>query len=123
MEVTMGTEGGHRINITRSQNPQVQVGTSDSSQFQMVTAGDLPSQEIREFIRAYRERLDQMRPSERRSAKRNLKIVEDQLDSPPATRDHKALREGLHSLRNIAEGATGGVVFAGLVELARRINF
>lgn len=119
----MGSERGHRVNVTGSQNAQVQVDTSGSTQFQAVTAGGPPSQEIRELLRAYRERLDQMRPSDRRAARRNLEIIEDQLESSPDARDNAAIREGLRSLRSIAEGATGGVVFAGLVELARRINF
>jgi hypothetical protein len=64
-----------------------------------------------------------MNESDRYWAERSLRIVEEQLKSGPVAAQNAALREALRSLRNIAEGATGGVVFAGLVELANRIHF
>lgn len=112
--------GRNHVQINSNDYTQAQVDTSHSAQYQSVPK--YPSDTIGEFLREYRKHLRMMNESNRYWAERNLKVVEEELRRGPVTSQNDALREALWSLRNIAEGATGGVVFAGLVELANRIH-
>ena len=103
---------------------QVQIGATGGMQ-SIVHAPSETSRRhaIEDFVNEYYKNLNRMKPGDRYRARQYLQTVEDHLKSGPVTPRNTALREALLSLRSIAEGATGGAIFAGLVELANRIQW
>lgn len=100
---------------------QVQAGTVGSAQHQTIS---LTSQmaEIRAFAVELRRVLPQLTldDDERAVVGADLAAVEAQLASPRP--NEGVLREGLRSLRAVAEGVVGSAAFAGLAELASHIH-
>jgi hypothetical protein len=108
------------VNVTvgnAAQGNQIQVGTSDSRQEQVVRLSDNP--QVQAFVLAYRQLVDELQPDERSAALSSLRTAEAELESQQPNQGR--LREALVSLRSIAEGVAGNAAFNVLLELGRHL--
>ena len=96
---------------------QIQVGTTGSRQDQIIHLSENP--QVRAFLLAYRQVLDQLSADRRADASSSLAMAEAELRS--ARPDQGRLREALASLRSIAESVAGNAAFSVLVELGRHL--
>jgi hypothetical protein len=100
---------------------QLQAGTVGSTQQQSVSITSQKT-EVAAFVAELRRLLPEfeLEEPERVAIEADLVGVEAQLESPRP--NEGILREGLRSLRSLAEGVAGNAAFAGLVELAGHIQ-
>jgi len=98
------------------QSPQIQQGATQPLQ---VTALDLDTHAVREFVGLLRRELDNLElPAEQRGeAEAELRTIEAQVKSPKPK--PLIVREGLQSLRSILENGGGAAVGQILVELGK----
>jgi hypothetical protein len=96
---------------------QIQVGTSGSRQEQVVRLSDNP--QVRTFLLAYRQLVDELPADERDPALSSLATAEAELKSQHP--NQARLREALVTLRSIAEGVAGNAAFNVLLEIGRQL--
>jgi hypothetical protein len=96
---------------------QIQVGTTDSRQEQIVRLSDNPR--VSAYLLACRQVVDELHPDECEAAFSSLATAEAELRSEHPNEGR--LREALATLRSIAEGVAGNAAFAGLMELGRHL--
>jgi hypothetical protein len=98
---------------------QVQVGTRDSQQQQIIDSLLLEHRnDIEAFLHGYQQAIDQLSDRDRLLAVDKLEAAEAQMYS--AHPNNRVLHEALWSLRSIAEGVAGNAMFLALVELSKR---
>jgi DNA-directed RNA polymerase sigma subunit (sigma70/sigma32) len=101
---------------------QVQAGSNRSSQYVGTASFGEQRAAIDEFIEAFRRAIDEdeMPDADRRRALAAIAAVQPQLelDEPNET----MVKEGLRTLRSIAENLAASGLFLGLVELAKHVR-